>query len=59
MGQILPNDSGGALSHTICLIKLALRYGINPKTVAKLRKRKIVKGAPMWPKEAHSTALSP
>lgn len=40
------------------LNKLALRYGINPKTVAKWRKRKTVQDAPMGPKEVQSTVLS-
>lgn len=37
---------------------LAQQYGINPKTVAKWRKRADVQDAPMGPKQAHSTVLS-
>ncbi len=37
---------------------LAERHGINPKTVAKWRKRDFVHDSPMGPKEAHSTVLS-
>lgn len=36
---------------------LAKRHGINPKTVAKWRKREFTHDAPMGPKEAHSTVL--
>lgn len=37
---------------------LAARYGINPKTVAKWRKRNNVSDAPMGPKEPSSTVLT-
>jgi Transposase and inactivated derivatives len=37
---------------------LASRYSINPKTVAKWRKRNTVKDAPMGPKTAASTVLT-
>lgn len=37
---------------------LAGRYGINPKTVSKWRKRQYVSDSPMGPKEARSTVLS-
>ena len=37
---------------------LARRYGINPKTVAKWKKRKSVKDRPTGPKAPHSTVLS-
>jgi transposase InsO family protein len=40
------------------LIKLARRYGINPKTVAKWRGRESVQDAPMGPKTIRSTVLS-
>jgi transposase-like protein len=40
------------------LLKLSQRYGINPKTVQKWRKRSFVEDAPMGPKERHSTTLS-
>ncbi len=38
--------------------KLAKRYGINPKTVAKWKKRDSVKDLPMGPKQRRSTVLS-
>ena len=38
---------------------LAGRYGINPKTVAKWRKRTHVTDARMGPKQIHSTVLKP
>lgn len=37
---------------------LAKRYAINPKTVAKWRKREFVQDSPMGPKEVKSTVLS-
>jgi len=37
---------------------LARQYGINPKTVAKWKKRTDVQDTPMGPKQAHSTVLS-
>lgn len=37
---------------------LAKRYGINPKTVAKWRKRDTLQDLPTGPKAPHSTALS-
>lgn len=37
---------------------LAVRYGLNPKTVSKWRKRQYVSDSPMGPKEARSTVLS-
>lgn len=37
---------------------LSKRYGVNPKTVMKWKKRDFVHDAPMGPKEAHSTVLS-
>jgi len=40
------------------LKSLAGRYGINPKTVSKWRKRLYVSDSPMGPKEARSTVLS-
>ena len=40
------------------LMVLAARYGINPKTVAKWRKRRHVTDARMGPKEVRSTVLS-
>ena len=38
--------------------ELAKQYGINPKTVAKWKRRADVSDAPMGPKRAHSTVLS-
>ena len=37
---------------------LARRYGLNPKTVAKWKKRKSLKDRPTGPKAPHSTVLS-
>ena len=37
---------------------LAVRYGINPKTVAKWRKRTSLEDRPMGPRAPHSTVLS-
>jgi len=37
---------------------LAKQYGINPKTVAKWKRRAEVEDAPMGPKQPHSTVLS-
>lgn len=39
--------------------KLSERYGINPKTVRKWRKRSSVEDAPMGPRERRSMLLSP
>lgn len=39
------------------LNKLGQRHGINPKTVAKWKKRTFVTDAPMGPKEARSSVL--
>lgn len=41
------------------LSRLAERYDINPKTVAKWKKRTNVGDAPMGPKQIHSTILTP
>ncbi len=43
---------------TDSLKKLAAQYSINPKTVAKWKKRTSVQDARMGPKEARSTVLS-
>lgn len=40
------------------LITLSKRYGVNPKTVEKWRKRDVVHDAPMGPKVIRSTSLS-
>jgi len=37
---------------------LSKRYAINPKTVAKWKKRSTIQDAPMGPKDPHSTVLS-
>ena len=42
-----------------CVRKLAVRYGINPKTVAKWKKRTSTSDLPMGPQNAHSTVLTP
>ncbi|MBV6390145.1 MAG: IS481 family transposase ISNe2 [Nitrosomonas europaea] len=66
MGQILHGSARTtaavrrAIQHSQeSLTVLAQRYGINPKTVAKWRKREFVHDAPMGPKEVRSTVLSP
>lgn len=40
------------------LKELAARHGLNPKTVAKWRRRTFVQDAPMGPKSSGSTVLS-
>jgi Integrase core domain len=40
------------------IAKLAARYGLNPKTVAKWKKRSCVQAAPMGPKQPSSTVLN-
>ena len=66
MGQVLHGSARTtaavrrAIQHSEeSLTVLAQRYGINPKTVAKWRKREFVHDAPMGPKEVRSTVLSP
>lgn len=66
MGQVLHGSARttAAVRRTIpqsqeSLNALAERYDINPKTVAKWRKRKYVHDAPMGPKEPRSTVLTP
>ena len=66
MGQILHGCAATtetvrrAIQHSQeSLMVLAGRYGINPKTVAKWRKRTHVTDARMGPKEIHSTVLMP
>lgn len=44
---------------TESLAKLAVRYGLNEKTVAKWRGRTTTQDAPMGPKNSVSTVLSP
>lgn len=65
MGQTLHGSA--ATTHAVraaiqrsqaSVAELSRRYGINPKTVAKWRKRETVDDAPMGPKERHSSVLS-
>jgi transposase InsO family protein len=65
MGQILHGSA--ATTHVVRaaiqrskapLKELAARHGLNPKTVAKWRKRAFVHDAPMGPKRPHSTVLT-
>jgi transposase InsO family protein len=65
MGQVLHGSARTtaavrrAIQHSQeSLNRLAERYSINPKTVAKWKKRKHVHDAPMGPKEPHSTILT-
>ena len=44
---------------TESLVKLAARYGLNPKTIAKWRSRTSVQDTPMGPKNPVSTVLTP
>jgi transposase InsO family protein len=66
MGQILHGSARttAALRRTLqhsqeSMSTLAQRYDINPKTVAKWRKRSFVHDAPMGPKQPRSTVLTP
>ena len=65
MGQVLHGSA--ATTHAVraaiqrsqaSIAELSRRYGINPKTVAKWRKRETVDDAPMGPKERRSSVLS-
>ncbi|MBC4019327.1 helix-turn-helix domain-containing protein, partial [Siccirubricoccus deserti] len=48
-----------AIQHSqASLRELARRYGVNPKTIAKWRKRSSVADLPTGPREAHSSTLS-
>src|SRR6202162_5073484 len=65
MGQVLHGSARTtealrrAIQHSQASIRLlAERYGINPKTVAKWKRRTHVADAPMGPKEPGSTILS-
>jgi transposase InsO family protein len=65
MGQVLHGSARttAALRRAIqhsqeSLLKLSRRYGINPKTVRKWRRRSFVEDAPMGPKQPRSTVLS-
>jgi hypothetical protein len=42
----------------VALAALAKRYDLNPKTVAKWKKRRHVHDAPMGPKQPRSTVLT-
>lgn len=66
MGQILHGSARttAAVRRAIqrsqeSLSKLAERFDLNPKTVAKWKKRKHVQDAPMGPKQPRSTVLTP
>ena len=65
MGQVLHGSA--ATTHVVraaiqrsqaSIAELSRRYGINPKTMAKWRKRETVDDAPMGPKERRSSVLS-
>ena len=65
MGQVLHSSARTtaavrrAIQHSqASLAVLAKRYSINPKTVAKWKKRTCVHDAPMGPKQRRSTVLS-
>jgi transposase-like protein len=65
MGQVLHGSAAtthavrGAIQRSAATIaELSARYGVNPKTVAKWRKRDFVSDAPMGPKQRRSTVLS-
>ena len=66
MGQLLHGSARTteavrrAIQHSqASLNALAAGHGINPKTVAKWRKRGFARDAPMGPKEVRSTVLEP
>jgi transposase InsO family protein len=66
MGQILHGSARTtaavrrAIQHSqASLNRLAERYDLNPKTVAKWKRRSFVHDAPMGPKAPHSTVLTP
>lgn len=66
MGQILHGSARTtevvrrAIQHSqASLNALSAQHGINPKTVAKWRKRDFAHDAPMGPKEVRSTVLTP
>lgn len=65
MGQILHGSATTteavrrAIQNSQASIRtLAKHYGINPKTVAKWKKRVTIQDDPMGPKQCRSTALS-
>jgi hypothetical protein len=56
-----PHDSGGTSSTATSqksLHEVAEQYGINPKAVAKWKKRSFANDAPVGPKEVRSTVLT-
>jgi len=66
MGQILHGSARttAAVRRAIqqsqeSLAKLAMRCDLNPKAVAKWKKRAHVHDAPMGPKQPHTTVLTP
>ena len=66
MGEVLHGSAAtthavrGAIQRsTATIAELSARYGLNPKTVAKWRKRDFVTDAPMGPKQVRSTVLNP
>ena len=66
MGQVLHGSARTtaavrrAIQHSQeSLNRLSARYGINPKTVAKWRKRESTQDAPMGPSKPRSTVLTP
>ena len=66
MGQVLHGSARTtaavrrAIQHSqASLTALAAQYDINPKTVAKWKKRTFVHDAPMGPKQVRSTVLTP
>ena len=66
MGQVLHGSARTtaavrrAIQHSQeSLNRLSSRYGINPKTVAKWRKRESTQDAPMGPSKPRSTVLTP
>jgi transposase InsO family protein len=65
MGQLLHGSARTtaamrrAIQHSQeSLAKLAARYDLNPKTIAKWKKRAYAHDAPMGPKQPHSTVLT-
>jgi Integrase core domain len=65
MGQLLHGSARTtaamrrAIQHSqASLAKLAARYDLNPKTIAKWKKRAYVHDTPMGPKQPHSTVLT-
>lgn len=66
MGQVLHGSARTtavvrrAIQHSQASVNsLAAQYDINPKTVAKWKKRTFVQDVPMGPKQPRSTVLTP